>query len=101
MRTPNLNECLACDSNIDENEEALCNNEENNKQHGDTIEENNVELKILTTLNVLELLDFIQTWFSDNKVGFSDLILNLKDMVINEKLSRRSKITDFIKTIRK
>ncbi len=99
-------ECLPYDPIITENDEAfiesLLNKEENNKDTIDAIEEKIlVPPKELTPINILEMLDDIQEWFFTNKIEGLELILDLKDQVVEEKLARQIKITDFIKTLRK
>ncbi len=79
---------MAYDSNIDENEEALiespCNDEE-------LIKNSTMELKKLSPLNVLETVDFFQTWFADNNVE-GLYFFDLKDMIVNEELSDELKL---------
>ncbi len=62
--------------------------------------ENN-QIRNITSYDAMQMLDELQVYFINNKIDCVNHIFELKNSVREEKMNRRSKITDFIKLSKK
>ncbi|KAF7684947.1 hypothetical protein CDIK_4304, partial [Cucumispora dikerogammari] len=90
--------CYATENEIPENDAELIEYLVNTECiEGTSSEKTDICIKKITSLDAMVMLEELETWFCDNKSEGLIPLLKLKQLILEEINSRRSKILDFLR----